>query len=100
MDYDDINTPAIVVVGFIGAILTFVLIVGVQTLYFNYQQTVLDSYASTDASRTADNLIAEQENLLNREGWLSKEDDQVSISIERAMQIVVRELQAAEGDPK
>ena len=90
--YDDINTPSIVVIGFISAIVVFAIIVGVQALYFSYEQTVIDRRETSSPSVEAANLIAEQETRLQRRGWINREEGRIAISIDRAMQVVVDEL--------
>ena len=95
--YDDINTPAVVVVGFISAIVLFAAIVGVQTLYFRQQRMVIERQ-SLAAPAAADNLVAEQEARLRRRGWISREEGKVAVPIDRAMKLVVQELRQAQQE--
>lgn len=98
--YDDVNTSAVVVVGFVSAILLFGIVVGVQALYFNYEHRVSESQAARFPEVESSNLIAEQEARLKRQGWLNAEKTKVAISIERAMRLIVEETrrrQKSEG---
>ncbi len=91
--YDDINTSSVAVVGFISAIAIFAIIVAVQTLYFNRMET-LEQRKAGQQNPEAANLIAEQEGRLARKGWINRETGVVAVPIERAMKLVVEEMQA------
>ena len=90
--YDDINTPLVAVIGFTSAIVVFAVIVAVQVLYLNYERSVTEQLEMRSPTAEAANLIAEQEARLQRRGWVSREQGRITISIDRAMQIVVDEL--------
>lgn len=89
--YDDVNTSAVVVVGFVSAIILFGVIVGVQALYFNYERSVNEKQKTRFPNIESANLVAEQEARLRREGWLNADKTQVAISIDRAMKLIVEE---------
>jgi hypothetical protein len=82
------------VVGVVSALLLFGLIVGIQVLYFEYQQTVDQQQAARVPNVEAKNLITEQEAKLQQQGWLDREQGKIAIPIERAMKLVVEEMQS------
>ena len=93
--YDTIDTPKIAIVGFISAILTFVVIVAAQAIFFA-ADNALDqrrNVAATDS--TSQQAITQQEAQLNSYGWVDSEKGIVQIPIDAAMDQVVREQSAA-----
>jgi hypothetical protein len=91
--HNDVNTPLIALVGIVGAILTFALIVGLQALYFSYAQREIDRKVTAAPALESDSLVAEQEIKLTRYGWLNREQQQAAIPIERAMKLVADEVE-------
>jgi hypothetical protein len=96
--YDDLNTPLIAFVGLLGTVLTVILILVVQVLYYAATSRGELRKIVNVPTTTSDSLLAEQEVKLTRYGWVSQENKQVAIPIERAMELVVRELSAAESE--
>jgi hypothetical protein len=91
--YNDTNTPMIALVGFIGAILTFALIVGLQVLYYaTVEQEKVDKVIRVPTA-DSDSMIAEQQIKLTQYGWLDRQQSKVAIPIDRAMELVVEDLQ-------
>ena len=97
-NYDDINTKLVAVVGLISVLAVIGSIVGIQTLYYNFEQSENDRKVIAVEAIDAKNLLAEQEAKLNRAGWLDRENGIVAIPIERAMELVVDELTIAAKD--
>ena len=79
--YDDINTPVIVLVGIISAIVTLLTIMFVQGMYYHWQNSYLKIRSNESVSMPASQTVLEQKARL--EGG-----DGVA-SIEKAMQAVV-----------
>jgi len=95
--YNDLNVTAIAAVTFVGAVLTFAAILGIQVLYYavanrQHEQKVVDA-----PTFESDSVIAEQEVKLTRYGWINREKEQVAVPIDRAMELVVRELSSENG---
>ena len=96
--YNDLNTPMIALIGFLGMLLTFIAIVALQVLYytaFNRDEQRKVVNVPTTASNS---LLAEQEVKLTRYGWIARDQQQAAIPIERAMKLVVGELSATSGE--
>ncbi len=91
---EDLDTPLIVVVGILFAILTFVVIVLLQAWFFKAQH---DEYYTKNVAPRSDDLtraLADQEADLHRYRWLDREKGIVGIPIERAMELQVRDAAA------
>jgi len=93
MRYDDPNVAASAVVGIIGAILLFVIIVLLQAWFYRAEQA--EQYRKVFSQpyqelQTVDNEQLEQ---LGSYGWVSEPDGVVHIPIERAMQLVAAEAE-------
>lgn len=84
----DPNTPTLVLVGIVGAILTFVAIVGVQALFYNAENQA-SRIINADDSSLASRLRAEQLETINTYRWKDREKGIVTIPIDRAMDLVV-----------
>ncbi len=95
---DDLNVSMIATVGIVSVILTAVSIYAVQALYFNYvgvetQRKVIEVRAVDSESR-----LAEQEARLARYSWVDRQKGTVTVPIERAMSLVVPELQSEQKE--
>jgi hypothetical protein len=92
-DSDGLNTPVIAAVGFVSAVLTFALIVAVQVLYYHVSAAETDRKVIAVRAEEADDMQAQQDAKLARYGWLDRAQGRVAVPVERAMELVVRELQ-------
>lgn len=95
---DDLNTPMIAIVGFLGAIATFAIIVVLQVLY--YQLEAVEQYKKEVSQAPAElsNVLADQEAKLAGYRWVDQQKRLVAVPIDRAMRLVVDDL-AAGRDP-
>ncbi|MBI2840052.1 MAG: hypothetical protein HYX75_17190 [Acidobacteria bacterium] len=92
--YSDPSAYGTIVVGFVGAILTVAIIIGLQALFYSVEQEEnLQKVYSQSAEELA-RLRAEQLELLNSYRWIDREKGIVGIPIDRAMEMTVRELNA------
>jgi hypothetical protein len=98
--YNDLNTSTIALVGFVGALLTFVLIVALQVLYFAVSREQTQRKVIGASTAGSDTLLAEQEVRLTRYGWIDRQEKQVVVPIERAMDLVVDELSAGQREER
>jgi FlaG/FlaF family flagellin (archaellin) len=89
--YDDPNVPVSAVVGVIGAILLFVIIVALQALFYSMQEEELARKVYSRPNETLQRLDAEQLEQLSSYGWISEPEGVVHIPIERAMELYVEE---------
>jgi hypothetical protein len=89
--HDDLNVPMMAYWGVLSCIITVVLILGIQVMYYRaanaQQQQKVISVVYTDS----ESVIAAQESQLARYGWLNREAGVVAIPIERAMELMVQE---------
>lgn len=89
---DDLNTSAVALVGFLGAVLVFIVIVALMVVFYRvetqqqYAKEILPAY-----SRSAQ-LAADQQGRLADYAWVDAEKRIARIPIERAMELVVEEL--------
>ena len=92
-DSDGLNTPVIAVVGFVSVVLTFALIVAVQVLYYRMSAAETDRKVIAVRAEGADEKLAQQDAKLARYGWVDRAKGRVVVPVERAMELVVRDLQ-------
>jgi len=83
---DGLNTSGLVTAGFVAAVGTFVVIIGLQAVYLRYSQQQ-ESKNRERAVIGSESILAEQHSKLNRYGWLDRENDVVAIPIDRAIEI-------------
>jgi hypothetical protein len=89
---NDINTPAIALVGFISAILFFAIVILLQAIFYQYQsQQRLESGASQPPLELT-NLVQNQQARLAEYRWVDQKKGVVAIPIDRAMALVVADL--------
>jgi|SRR3989304_1766541 len=91
-NYDDLSTPKIAVVGFIGATIVFAIIVLLQAIfYWTEAQQRLVKEVDQPAVEFA-TLTADQQAKLASYHWVDQEQKIVAIPINRAMELVLGEL--------
>jgi hypothetical protein len=86
---NDVNTPLLALIGFLGSILVFAIIVLLTVVYYEaeereeYVKNISQPYAEVD------NLLASQQARLVEYRWVDEKNQVVAIPIQRAMQLVV-----------
>jgi hypothetical protein len=92
---DDVDSQTVAIIGVFAAIVTFALIVGAQVLYYRMQKA--DEYRKVVAPGSTDlqNVVTEQRAAISTYHWVDKEKGVVAIPIERAMNLVLQQLQTA-----
>ena len=90
----DPDAPMTVVVGVVGAVLVFVVIVLLQALFQSAEQAELARKVTSAAPAELESLRAEQLGLLNGYRWVDREKGIVAIPIEQAMELTVRDAGA------
>jgi hypothetical protein len=88
---DGLYAPGIVVAGVVSAVGTFVIIVALQALYLSLDKTQKRE-AAQNVINTSESIMAEQASKLNRYGWIDRQQDVVSIPIDRAIELTAAEL--------
>lgn len=89
--YDDINTPAIIIVGLISALFTFLIIAFVQGLYYQWNNSYVRERSTDYVNKPVLKVINKQKSML--EG--SEEDG--TISIDQAMEKVLAKYGSEEN---
>jgi len=91
MRYDDPDVPASALVGIIGAILLFAVIVALQAIFYSMEEEELARKVYDQPYEALQELDADQLEQLNSYGWVSETDGVAHIPIERAMELVVED---------
>jgi hypothetical protein len=92
--YDDPNVQLSALVGIVGSVLLFVIIVGLQAMFYAMQEDELRLKVYTQTSEELRRLDAVQLEELNSYGWVDQQNGVVRIPIQRAMELTVQELAA------
>jgi len=92
MRYDDPNVAASAVVGIISAIALFVIIVLLQTWFYKAEEDERFRKIYSEPYEELQKTDNQQLEQLGSFGWISEPDGVAHIPIERAMQLVVDEL--------
>lgn len=95
MRYDDPDVPASAIVGVLGAVLLFVIIVGLQALFYSMERKELARKVMEDPYQPLLQLEADQIELLNSYGWVDQQAEIAHIPVDRAMELIVEESQTA-----
>ena len=93
MRYDDPNVAASAVVGIIGAIVLFVLIVLLQTWFYRAEADERFRKIYSQPYQELQRLDNEQRERLTSYGWISEGDGVAHIPIDRAMDLIAGEAQ-------
>ncbi len=96
----DLDIPMIVTIGAVSVAITVALILAVQALYYRSARVEHELKVIAAGASTSDSRIAEQKAQLTRYGWLDRQQGKVTIPIDQAMRLVVRELQVEQDEPK
>lgn len=91
MRYDDPNVAASAVVGVIGAIGLFVVIVLLQTWFYRAEEDERYRKVYSQPYQELQKVDNEQLERLGSFGWISEGDGVVHIPIEQAMKLVVED---------
>jgi len=92
--YDDINAGAISVIGFVSIIITFVIIVASQVLYFQYQEIENKRKYVLFPINESNVKLAQQKERLESYTWLDREKGIVTKPIQDSMQDVLKKLKS------
>ncbi len=87
------SASLIALVGVVGVILVFVVIVGLQTLFYNVQKAEIEEKVYSQIPEELSRLRSQQLEQLNRYRWIDEKGGVVGVPIDRAMDLVVKELQ-------
>ena len=94
---DDLNTPVIAVVGLIGTILVFAIVVLLTAVFYRVEARQQYEKDISRPPAQLGTLTADQRGRLASYGWVDEEKQIAFIPISRAMELVVGEIS---GDPE
>jgi hypothetical protein len=89
---DDLNTPAIAVVGFVGAVIVFAIIVLLMVVFHHVESRQRYAKDISQPYLEVSQLVADQQGRLTSYGWLDQKQAIVHVPVTRAMDLVVAEL--------
>ena len=98
--HHDLNTLKIAVIGFLAALVTFAVILALQVLYYSAANEQMERKVIQAPTTQSDTLLAEQAVKLTRYDWIDREKRKVMIPIDRAMELVVKELSATHSEER
>jgi hypothetical protein len=91
MRYDDPSFSGSVVAGVLGAIVLFVVIVALQTMFYSMEQSELERKVYTVPSEELSREQARQLEVVSSYGWVDESSGVVHVPVGRAMELLVRE---------
>ncbi len=89
---DDLNTPAIAVVGLVGAIVVFAIIVLLMVVFYRAESRQRYARDGNRPYSPVSQLVTDQQVTLARYGWVNQRRGIAHIPVTRAMDLVVAEL--------
>jgi hypothetical protein len=90
--HDDPHAGPTLAYGILGAVLVFVITVGLQALFNSEQRRELDRKVVSKAPEALVRLAAEQQEKLHSYRWVDAKAGVVAIPIDRAMELTIRDL--------
>lgn len=94
------NAALIAVVSLVSAVLTFVVVVGLQALYYRFEAREFERKVVEGVPEELRSIRSEQNDVLNGYRWIDQEAGIVAIPIERAMDLMVRESRGPVEDSR
>jgi hypothetical protein len=94
---DDFSTPNLVLIAIVSTVLLLVTVLVLQVLYYGYQSDLDQTKVVDVRNAEADSALAQQRARLTRYAWTDQSAGLVTIPIERAMQLVVRDEAARQA---
>ena len=88
---ENLDITMILTAGIVSVALTVASVIGVQALYYAYQQQEVERKVTSRPTTSANSKLAEQDAKLARYAWADREKGKVVIPIERAMALMAKE---------
>ena len=88
---DEVDTSKIAVWGVVGAVAVLLIVFVVQIFYYELSHDIEQQHNDSTNQALA-RYYAEQNEKLHRTGWVDQSAGKVSIPIERAMELTLRDL--------
>lgn len=94
VEQENVDTQSVAIVGIFGAIVTFVLILGVQVLYYRLMRTDYLKKVVAPGCAELHEMVSEQQGSIQSYKWADRSKQVVTIPIATAMDAVVEDLKA------
>jgi len=91
-EQDDLNTPLVALVGFLGALMVFVIVLFLAAIYRGFETRLQLDRDITEPYTEVTDLANRQRGSLASYGWVDPEEGVVSIPIGRAIDLAVHEI--------
>ncbi|MGC9328452.1 MAG: hypothetical protein ACP5I1_12525 [Candidatus Hinthialibacter sp.] len=89
---DNLNTPMIALLGFFTFIFLFVLIAGLQVIYYVFQEQKFHAEVVLQKPAELTQIVSKQQEILHGSyRWVNKASGVVAIPIDAAMDLIVQE---------
>lgn len=88
---DEVDTPRLAVLGVVGTVVILLIVFVVQVFYYHLSHE-LDAQRDSTTNQALARYYAEQEEKLHHLGWLDQKAGKVSIPIEQAIDLTLRDL--------
>jgi hypothetical protein len=98
--HNDLNSLKIATIGLLGAVVTLAAILALQVLYYTAADRLTEERVVQSATTQSDTQLAEQSVQLTRYDWIDRQKKQLMIPVDRAMELVVKELSAAQSEER
>lgn len=96
---DEVNVGLLTIVGALGGVVVLLIVVLLQAWFYNWRDDLTTARAvkSNDPQMPLGRALIEQQEQINSYHWINREAKRRAIPIERAMELVARELAAPPG---
>ena len=94
---DDVKAAPMVIIGIVGAILLFAVIVLLSALFLSVQQSEAEKKAQSAGPGNLRRMRAEQIQSLSEYRWVDAEKKIVAVPIDRAMDLLILEVAEEKG---
>jgi len=95
--HEDVKTPIIALVGFLGALVTFALVVFLTVVFYWVEADLRRERYVEQPWEDLERTVASQRARLVEYRWVDRRNGTVAVPIDRAMELVVREMQVGRG---
>lgn len=99
VEYDEINAGLLGIVGVFISVVVLLIVVLLQAWFYNWRGEVVatTTLAANDPQTPLGRAILEQQEQINSYRWINREAKERAIPIDRAMELVVEEITAAQN---
>lgn len=98
--HNDLNTLKIAAVGLLGALITLAVVLALQVLYYSAANEQFERKVIQAPTTQSDHWLTEQAAKLTTYGWIDRQKNKVMIPIDRAMELVVKEVSASQSEER